>query len=264
MLSYGSSIGTQTCKQIGNKYYKVDSRGYESIAEVVSDELLNCIKGLNHVPYYLTEVKQGGRIQSACYSFNMLKGNETMISIYDVLDDEDGYFWYCFGDKSPEDKVNAVTDGIEEVLNIPKEGTLLMLSNTIKFDYLIRNEDRHFGNISFIFDGEKYRFAPIYDNGLSLLSNTILYPLEEKNFVDMLNATRSRPFNSSFEKQVTLFKDLPKLQIDINRFFNRMKEAIDCINSCVPFKQEGFKRCLKVLDYTLSKSHGKVWEEWVS
>ena len=74
----------------------------------------------------------------------------------------------------------------------------------------------------------------------------------------------NKTFDSSFERQVALFSEQPKLQIDVNRFFHRMKEAVDCIDYCIPFKQEGFKRCLKVLDYTLTKSVGKVWEEWES
>lgn len=39
-------------------------------------------------------------------------------------------------------------------------------------DSLILNEDRHFYNICLIEKDEEYRVAPIFDNGLSLLSDT--------------------------------------------------------------------------------------------
>lgn len=97
-----------------------------------------------------------------------------------------------------------------------------------------------------------------------MLSNIVNYPMENKRFAEMVSSTRARPFSTSFEEQVELFSGQPKLQIGVRRFFHRMKEAVDCIDYSVPFKQEGFKRCLKVLDYTLSKSVGRVWEEWES
>lgn len=147
MVSYGCSIGTQTCRQVGNRYYKLDTRGYESIAEVVADELLNCIKGLEHVPYYLERVKVNGVIKDACYSESIISNSETLISIYDLLDDEDGYFWYSYGEKSPDERVRMIVEGILKSTGI---SSLSMLSNIVKFDYIIRNEDRHFNNISVI------------------------------------------------------------------------------------------------------------------
>lgn len=43
------------------------------------------------------------------------------------------------------------------------------LDTCICLDAIIRNEDRHFNNFALILD----RFAPLFDHGLSLLSDTI-------------------------------------------------------------------------------------------
>lgn len=264
MQTFGSSIGTQSCISIGNKYYKIDKVGYESIAEVLCDELLNCIKGISHVHYYLEKVKVRGILQDACWCGNMLSSEkECLVSAYDLLDKDDGYFWYKFNECSCKERLSLVISELAHITGITKKELKLYFSNIIRFDYLVRNEDRHFNNISFIYSEGKFSLAPIYDNGLSLLSDCSKYPLENSRVSEMINLTKARPFSSSFKEQVDLFRDMPLLQIDTTRLYSRLNQAVKERESCIPFKQEEFTRALRVLHTMLYRTKGKVWEEWV-
>jgi hypothetical protein len=53
------------------------------------------------------------------------------------------------------------------------------IAQMLAFDAFILNEDRHTNNILFLFDpiSENWSLAPIFDNGLSLLSDVKDYPL---------------------------------------------------------------------------------------
>ena len=72
------------------------------------------------------------------------------------------------------------------------------------------NEDRHTNNILFLFDTEKetWKLSPIFDHGLSLLSVIKDYPLEKPLSI-LKRKVKAKPFNSSFSKQLALYRGEP-------------------------------------------------------
>ena len=51
------------------------------------------------------------------------------------------------------------------------------------------------------------RFSPVFDNGLSLLSNLDKYPMHDKKIGVAMRSARSKPFCKVFKNQVDLFRE---------------------------------------------------------
>lgn len=73
------------------------------------------------------------------------------------------------------------------------------LRKVFTLDMLVLNEDRHLNNLAVIFGGESFRPAPIFDNGLSLLtanqSVNWHFPVDEN-----VRRLVAGPFSGSHEK----------------------------------------------------------------
>ena len=76
------------------------------------------------------------------------------------------------------------------------------LSTLLELDAFILNEDRHTNNIAVTRnenDGS-FRLCPVFDNGLSLLSDLNDYPLD-RNLYDCISAVQAKPFSTHFSEQ---------------------------------------------------------------
>ena len=125
-------------------------------------------------------------------------------------------------------------------------------------DSIILNEDRHFNNISLIEKDGEYRVAPIFDNGLSLLSDTSQDYRYGVSLDILIRKVKCMPFVNSFSKQVGYFENSP-LVIDMDGFLAKL-EIIDAnLDSYVPFKQDGYKRAKIVLLKRLNEMEGILW-----
>lgn len=90
------------------------------------------------------------------------------------------------------------------------------LNNMIVFDYIVNNTDRHLKNFGFLIRDESIRFAPIYDNGLSLGSHLDDEDIENEDICDLLlDSDYAKCFATSNKKQLDLVKKCT-LNLDIN------------------------------------------------
>ena len=89
------------------------------------------------------------------------------------------------------------------------------LINTLYFDKLVANEDRHINNLGVIRKANgNYAIAPIFDNGLSFLAREEVWGKYE-DIVYALNRVRYMPFGN---KQVrALRKKYPNKKLIINK-----------------------------------------------
>ena len=88
------------------------------------------------------------------------------------------------------------------------------LNNMIVFDYIVNNTDRHLKNFGFLIKDESIRFAPIYDNGLSLGSHLDDEDIEYEDIDDLLlDSDYAKCFDTSNRKQLDLVK---KCTLNIN------------------------------------------------
>ena len=256
-----TSKGNQIKWYRDNTFYKADSMGYESISEALVSELEHYIEGWEEgktfIDYWLCLIKEGDREYKGCYSKSFLKEGESVISLSRVLEsyfptnnDLDKFFKKYQGKDLKESIIKICSISLNLQCDIIEQ----YFSNTIKLDSIVLNEDRHLNNISFIRhkDGN-YSISPIFDNGLSLLSDTGDFPLSG-NYLSMLHRVKARPFSRNFKKQVGYF-NTDMLKINYKGF-------IESINSkTVPFKEKEYNRAKNVLLYQLRTTKGAIWYE---
>ena len=98
------------------------------------------------------------------------------------------------------------------------------IARMLAFDAFILNEDRHTNNILFLYDPptNEWELAPIFDNGLSLLSDVKDYPLGKPMSI-LKRLVQAKPFNSSFSKQLSLYHGRPF--IDADALVNNLENA---------------------------------------
>lgn len=88
------------------------------------------------------------------------------------------------------------------------EDIQIHIDNMIVFDYIVNNTDRHLKNFGFLLNGDRIRFAPIYDNGLSLGSHLDDEEIESEEIHDLLmDSDYAKCFDTSNKKQLKLVKN---------------------------------------------------------
>ena len=103
----------------------------------------------------------------------------------------------------------------------------------ILFDFIIANVDRHLNNFGFIVDGDKLILSPLFDNGLSLLSNLDDNELPRISEFAMKKSLKCKPFSSDSKKQLKLIDlsiihsevvdSILKVKLDWNLIFNDLE-----------------------------------------
>lgn len=214
-----SSLGNQEKWCSEGVYYKLDNLGYEGMSEVISSQLA---KYTTLAQYGVTEyspfrLKMENKTTVGCFSPSFSPNGCREVTLYKILT---SYFntdlkgVYKIYEAEYDVSLFSFFDFIRDLLlNLYNYDVLPWMTQLLRFDWLVLNEDRHFRNISFLLLDEKLSPAPLFDNGAALLSDLRSYPLEESidSLIPRLNA---KPFKTSFEKQVMMLEryQAPKLQ----------------------------------------------------
>lgn len=197
-----TSKGNQPKWQVKNKWLKADHMGYEALAEVLISSLLEKTNVPEFVSYQPALIQYHDKTLTGCASDNFRKEHEELIPV------ERLHRAYCgpglaqvLG-KAPsvESAIQYTVDFIEKQTKLTDFGAYL--TTILELDQLFLNEDRHTNNIAVIWNNktESYRLCPIFDNGLSLLSDTKSYLLDE-DFYNCIKRVQAKPFFPSYEEQ---------------------------------------------------------------
>lgn len=191
----GTSEGSQRKYFKDGYWYKEDHSGCEGLAEYLVSRLLT-FSDLPESDYVLYE--QGFiNDKAGCRSRDFLQDGDELLTLYRLYYNEFGQ------DLSAViNKMNDVQMRIEYTLKFVRECCGIditeYLARVITLDRITLNEDRHLNNLAVIFNGEGYRPAPIFDNGVSLLtanrSVNWHFPIEEN-----VKRVVARPFSGSFD-----------------------------------------------------------------
>lgn len=157
----------------------------EPFNEVISSLLCNKLN-VPHVEYQL--MWEYGKPYSVCP--NMTNDREDLVSAY--------YIFSAFPQETGVSAYDHFLNGCEK-LGIP--GVPQHLQQMIILDYLICNQDRHFGNFGAIRDAvtlEWKGLAPIYDSGTSLWFD------QYASKIDALADAPAKPFAATHEQQIKL------------------------------------------------------------
>ncbi len=230
-----TSKGNQPKWHIDNKWYKADHMGYEALAEYVVSELLKKSNLESFVVYNLVEIKYDDKISVGCVSDNFRENYEMLIPIEKLhrqylgkglsvaLSEKEGI----------ADRINYTVNFIEKVTGIKNAGKYF--ATMLAVDAFFLNEDRHTNNIAVIRNEKtkKFRFAPIFDNGLSLLSDTNDYTFDY-DIYDNIKKVQAKPFDRSFDEQLNVVEELYGSQLefyfkksDVYRLIDELKAVYD-------------------------------------
>lgn len=211
-----TSKGNQEKFVYNNNWYKVDTLGYEGLSEVLCSRLAKSIK----YPYSVLEYEPAVIYnypyadKNGCLSRNFIENGIKEISILRLLNLYDADLIKKINRNiATSDKIKLVVNAVKLVTGLNNFGEYL--TSILEFDRLVLNEDRHLHNILLLYDknNSRYTYAPLFDNGAALLSDTYRdYPLD-LSLSEAVNKVKAKPFNSNFDKQVKACQELYGIQI---------------------------------------------------
>lgn len=219
-----SSKGNVPKWLIGDNWYKIDVFGYEGLAEYMVSHLLKKTNVKKFVLYDLSKViYQGEKI--ACVSKNFIDKDEEIVTIERLHLAEKGIGLNAELSKikNVESKIKYTVDFIENITGI--KDFHIYLTMMLEIDMLFLNEDRHTNNIALIKSDKKYKVAPLFDNGLSILSDTNDYKMEEDIYKN-IDKVKAKPFCMDFIEQVEAIEKIYNQRFFIS--FNK-KDVDDCL-----------------------------------
>lgn len=198
VIQEGTSEGTQVKYKKGEYWYKKDNRGQEGLTEYLVSHLLR-FSSLDPSEYIQYE---SGLIngQPGCRSRNFLGEDEELITFYRL-------YYNIFGKDLSQviNRMDTMEERIEYVIAFIRQSCGLDVRNylckVMTVDMLVLNEDRHLNNLAVIMRDNTFIPAPIFDNGVSLLtanqSVNWHFSIEEN-----VQSVVARPFSGSHEKMV--------------------------------------------------------------
>ena len=222
-----SSKGNQLKWRKNDYWYKADKCGYEALAEYMVSHLLQK-SNAQVVSYELTPIVYDSKAFIGCKSKNFLSPNQSLITLERLYQ---AFYNASLADAiaerpNIEDKINFVVDFVVHTTGLSDFGKYLTM--LLEVDALFFNEDRHTNNIAVVFDqnSETYGYCPIFDNGLSLFSDTeIDFPLS-KEVYRCMEEIEAKPFFSTFEEQTEVAEALFGNQLSFWFNVNDVKELL--------------------------------------
>lgn len=204
-----TSKGNQPKWHIGNKWYKADHMGYEALVEYIASQLLKKSNVADFVEYDLIKIKYDNKESFGCVSVDFKDDNEILIPLEKL---HRQYFGFGLADaiakkETVQDKISYTVNFVEDITGLNEVGKYF--ATMIAIDAFFLNEDRHTNNIAVLRNEKtkKYRLAPIFDNGLSLLSDTNDYPFD-KDVYDNISTVKAKPFDINFDEQLNAAEEL--------------------------------------------------------
>lgn len=215
-----TSKGDQPKWQMDGMWYKADHMGYEALAEVVISQLLKKSNVQDFVAYRPVLVQYRGKELPCCESKNFRAKDEILIPFERL---HRAYQGQGLADAlarmfDPQERIRYTVDFIEKTTGLTGVGESLTL--LLELDSFFLNEDRHTNNLA-VLRNEKtkqYRLCPIFDNGLSLLSDLNDYPLQSDPY-ECIQRVEAKPFHSDFLVQVEAAAELyqPQLRFSFSK-----------------------------------------------
>ena len=201
-ISGHTSKGDQPKWHIGDDWYKADHMGYEALSEVIVSWMLEYSTIKDFVAYEPVMIQSSDKTYVGCRSKNFRQEGEMLLPLEKL---HRAYHGIGLAKKlaeipEVEERVRYTVSFVEETPGLTDFG--MYLSTLLELDAFILNEDRHTNNIAVIRNEKdgSFRLCPIFDHGLSLLSDLNDYPLE-RDIYECIDAVQAKPFSTDFAEQ---------------------------------------------------------------
>ena len=223
-----SSEGDQFKWTLDNKWYKLDCKGYESLAEFICSEILsasNMTEFCNIAKYWIEWSVRDDLKQPVSVSNNFLENTEKLVTVNDIVMST-GYTFSRDLEKAVEELISLIS----EFTGLTEESVGKILTAIFEFDAFVLNEDRHTRNIGIVFDfsAKQYKIGPVFDNGSALLSDQRRYIIDNPISV-CIKTIKSKPFSVKFESilRICHLKYGRQLWIDEQLMNQKVDEALE-------------------------------------
>lgn len=203
----GKKVFIKTGTKLKNKFSVLEPVSEAITSEIISKFHIDCAKNkLSKI--ILPSMKEEVLVS---ISEDFVKDDEEMMSIRAIL-----------GNTNRENLYEKV---ISLIPNLRSD-----IDRMIVIDFLINNIDRHLRNFSVVSkQGEKVKFAPLYDHGLSLYADIQDFELEQDDKETWEMIDECKPFAESHYKQLELIDqvNLPRVSLeDILEIVDKYKEYL--------------------------------------
>lgn len=211
-----TSKGDQPKWHVKDVWYKADHMGCESLSEVIVSRLLRKTNVPDFVSYEPVEILYNEERLIGCASRNFRKKGEELIP-YERLHRAfrgRGLAQTLAKMGEPIKQIRYTVELVEDVTGLSGVGRYLTM--LLELDGFFLNEDRHTNNLAVIRneDSGQFRLCPVFDNGLSLLSDLDDYPLDADVY-QCISRVRAKPFHRDFDEQVSAAEQLYGSQLKL-------------------------------------------------
>lgn len=234
----------------GEVWVKTDSRGYETLAEVLASRVVTALgfDAVRYEPGFLATDDYSA--ETVCISQSYIHPGEEEMSIGRLLQIHGGFvgsnemysYFSSLGD-TPS-KVAWVVDTLKDIID--PVWLKHSLAVCVWLDSLLLNEDRHLFNLVLVRNADnKFRFIN-FDYGASLLSDLKDYSLSMPLHIAM-SKVKSKPFSVDFGKQLKAFaSELPPTHND---------SIVLAVGDLYAYHEKAhIQRCIDVLHHTLQQN----------
>lgn len=211
-----SSKGNQLKWIRQRNWYKADYTGYEGLAEYMISRLLelSTLREDEFILYLTEEMKYKNTRYLGCRSFDFLPTGWQLLTLERLFQIHYGKSLSksIFQIQDHKNRLQFLVEQIQNITHLHGFGSYMCKLLTV--DTLFLNEDRHMHNIAVLLDeAGGFHYCPIFDNGASLLSDTLMdYPLEE-DILPMMEEAKAKTFCTDFDEQLEVAEQLYGVQM---------------------------------------------------
>ena len=127
-----------------------------------------------------------------------------------------------------EQRLRFLEEQVERMTGL--RGFGLYLNKLLTIDAIFLNEDRHTHNIAVLMNGAgMFKYCPIFDNGLSLLSDLNDYPLTDDLYT-CIERVQAKPFDSDHVEQVTAAEQLYGRQLTFSISHEELRSELNLLS----------------------------------
>ena len=231
-ISGHTSKGDQPKWHVGDDWYKADHMGYEGLPEVIVSWMLKHSTIHDFVAYTPIMIQSSDKEYIGCQSKNFRQEGEMLLPLEKL---HRAYHGIGLAKKlatipEVEERIRYAVSFVEDTTGLTDFG--VYLSTLLELDAFILNEDRHTNNIAVIRNEKdsSFRFCPIFDNGLSLLSDLNDYPLD-RDIYECIDTVQAKPFSTDFAEQTEaasqLYGSCLKFNFTKEQLLHKLKELRD-------------------------------------
>ena len=226
-ISGHTSKGDQPKWHVGDDWYKADHMGYEALSEVIVSWMLEHSTIDDFVAYAPVMIQSSAKEYIGCQSKNFRQEGEMLLPLEKL---HRAYFGIGLAKKlaeipEVEERIRYTVSFVEDTTGLAGFG--VYLSTLLELDAFILNEDRHTNNIAVIRNEKdgSFRLCPVFDNGLSLLSDLNDYPLD-KDLYECISAAQAKPFSTDFSEQTEAASQLYGSRLKFNFTKEQVREQL--------------------------------------